>query len=65
MELDEDTLAYIMFDLYGENPNARFNAFHPRFLIEQCRSICSYQNIPPRLSPEILDRAWSNLMAAH
>ena len=65
MELDEDTLAYIMFDLYGENPNARFNAFHPRFLIEQCRSICSYQNIPPRLSPDILDRAWSNLMAAH
>lgn len=65
MELNEDTLAYIMFDLYGEHPNARFNAFHPRFLIEQCRSICSYQNIPPRLSPEILDRAWSNLMAAH
>lgn len=47
MELNEDTLADIMFDLYGEHPNARFNAFHPRFLIEQCRSICSYQNIPP------------------
>lgn len=65
MELDEETLAYIMFDLYGQNPNARFNAFHPRFLIEQCRSICSYQNISPRLSPEILDRAWDNLMRAH
>lgn len=65
MELDEETLAHILFDLYGQHPNARFNAFHPRFLIEQCRSICSYQNIKPQLTPEILERAWSNLMAAH
>lgn len=65
MPLDEETLAHILFDLYGEHPNARFNAFHPRFLIEQCRSICSYQNIQPQLTPEILGRAWGNLMAAH
>ena len=65
LELSEETLAYIMFDLYGQHPNARLNAFHPRFLIEQCASICAYQNIPPRLSPDILDRAWTNLMAAH
>ena len=65
MELTEDTLAYIMLDLYGQHPNARFNAFHPRFLIEQCKSICSYQNVAPQLTPDILNRAWSNLMAAH
>jgi SpoVK/Ycf46/Vps4 family AAA+-type ATPase len=65
MALTEDTLAYIMLDLYGQHPNARFNAFHPRFLIEQCKSICSYQNIAPQLNPDILNRAWSNLMAAH
>ncbi|MEM9060369.1 MAG: ATPase [Pseudomonadota bacterium] len=65
MILDEETLTYIMFDLYGQHPNARFNAFHPRFLIEQCRSICSYQNIRPQLTPKVLDRAWDNLMRAH
>lgn len=65
MALDEETLAHILLDLYGQHPNARFNAFHPRFLIEQCRSICSYQNIPPQVTPDILERAWSNLMAAH
>ncbi|MEL6998930.1 MAG: ATPase [Pseudomonadota bacterium] len=65
MNLDEETLTYIMFDLYGQHPSARFNAFHPRFLIEQCRSICAYQNIRPQLTPDVLDRAWDNLMRAH
>ncbi|MEM9139678.1 MAG: ATPase [Pseudomonadota bacterium] len=65
MEISEETLAYILFDLYGADVNARFNAFHPRFLIDQCVSICTYQGIEPQLSPEVLDQAWQNLIAAH
>lgn len=65
MEIDEEILAYLLFDLYGTHPNARFNAFHPRFLIDQCKSICAYQGIAPQLSPEVLDQAWGNLLGAH
>ena len=63
--MDEEVLAYILFDLYGQHPHARFNAFHPRFLIDQCVNICSYQGIPTQLSKPVLDQAWENLMAAH
>lgn len=65
LTLDEEVLAYILFDLYGRSPTARFNAFHPQFLVDQCRSICAYRNIPPQMTPEVLDQAWQNLMAAH
>ncbi|MEM7422180.1 MAG: AAA family ATPase [Pseudomonadota bacterium] len=65
LELDEEVLAYILLDLYGANPNARFNAFHPRFLMDQCKSICTYRGIKPQIAPDILDKAWANLMAAH
>lgn len=65
VEINEDNLAHILFDLYGQHPEARFNAFHPRFLIDQARSICAYQGIEPQLSPAVLDLAWDNLLAAH
>ena len=65
MEVTEDVLAFILFDLYGSHPQARFNAFHPRFLIDQCRSICNYQGIEPELNPQVLTQAWDNLLAAH
>lgn len=65
MPIGEDVLAYILFDLYGKHPNTRFNAFHPRFLVDQCKSICDYQGVAPVMTPEVLDQAWGNLMAAH
>ncbi len=65
LDVTEDILAYILFDLYGSSANTRFNAFHPRFLIDQSVSICAYQGIEPQLSPKVLDQAWQNLIAAH
>ena len=65
LTVTEDILAYILFDLYGANANTRFNAFHPRFLIDQSVSICAYQGIEPQLTPKVLDQAWQNLIAAH
>lgn len=63
--LDEEALAYVMFELYAKTPSARYNAFHPRFLLDQCRSICAYRGIDMQLSPDVLDQAWENLIAAH
>ena len=65
VRLDEDVLAYILFELYGRNPTARFNAFHAPFLVDQCLNICAYRNMPPQMTPAVLDQAWQNLMAAH
>lgn len=65
VRLDEDVLAYILFELYGRNATARFNAFHAPFLVDQCLNICAYRNMPPQMSPAVLDQAWQNLMAAH
>ena len=65
IRLDEEMIAYILLELYGKNPTARFNAFHAPFLVDQCRNICSYRNIPPQMTPEVLEQAWQNLMAAH
>ena len=65
LDVTEDVLAYILFDLYGSSANTRFNAFHPRFLVDQSVSICAYQGIDPQLNPSVLNLAWDNLMAAH
>ena len=65
LTVNEDVLAYILFDLYGSTAGTRFNAFHPRFLIDQCVSICAYQGTPAELTPKVLNQAWDNLVAAH
>ncbi|MEM0987238.1 MAG: AAA family ATPase [Pseudomonadota bacterium] len=65
LPLDEEALAHLMFELYAKTPSARYNAFHPRFLVDQCRSICAYQGIQAQMTPEVLDQAWENLVAAH
>lgn len=61
MELTEDVLRYILFELYAKTPGAEMHAFHPRFLIEQTRSICIYKGVEPQLRPEFLAKAWKNL----
>lgn len=65
LEVTEDVLAHLLFDLYGANAETRFNAFHPRFLIDQSVSICAFRGIEPQLTTEVLDQAWKNLIAAH
>jgi predicted ATPase with chaperone activity len=53
---DEQSLAWLLQEWYiKENRNLR--AVHPRDMVEQILDICSYQNVPPRLSKEMLDRA--------
>ena len=61
MNLTEDILGFILFELYAKTPGAEMHAFHPRFLIEQTRSICIYKGVRPELRPEYLAKAWKNL----
>jgi hypothetical protein len=35
--------------------------FHANFLIDQMIAVCSYEGIPRQMTPDLIDRAWSNL----
>ncbi|MEM8791326.1 MAG: ATPase, partial [Pseudomonadota bacterium] len=61
MPLDESVLHYVLNELYAKTPEAEFHAFHPRFLIDQTKAICTYEDVEPQLRPEFLDQAWENL----
>ena len=65
MELSEQTLSFILFELYEKKEEAEYHAFHPRFLIEQTLAICTYEGTPPVLRHDYLRRAWRNLFTEH
>ncbi len=61
LTLDEETLAYILLELYAKHEGAEFHCFHPRFLIEQTKAICAFEGVAPQFRPDFLRRAWGNL----
>ena len=60
MAVDEETLAFLLFDLYGKS-GAKYSAFHGRFLTDQVKAICAYEGRKSELSRETLTRAFRNL----
>ncbi len=65
LDLTPEILEYLLFEKYPNQPGAELHAFHPRFLIEQTISICTYEGVKPELRKDFLDRAWTNLFARH
>lgn len=65
LKLTEEVLAYILFELYEKQDGASFQAFHPRFLIDQTLAICTYEGTKPELRTDYLARAWRNLFTEH
>ncbi len=65
MVLTEDILSFVLFDLYENEEGAKFQAFHPRFLIDQTLAICTYEGTKPELREDYLRRAWRNLFTEH
>lgn len=65
MDLDEDVISFVLFELYGKTPKAEFRSFHPKFMIEQIKAIATYEGDRPTLSKHNLRRAWANLYTAH
>ena len=63
LEVEPEVLEYLLFDLYPNQPGAELHAFHPRFLIEQTLSICTYEGAKPELRKDFLKRAWINLFS--
>jgi len=61
LELDEEILSFVLFDLYEKEEGAEYHAFHPRFLVDQTLAICTYEGVEPALRKDFLRRAWANL----
>ncbi len=53
---EEQGLAYLLQEWYIKDER-NLRAVHPRDLIEQIIDIARYENVPPRMTPELLDRA--------
>ena len=49
-----------MKNKYPEIDNIYAN-YQPIFLIDQMIAICDFEGIPYQMSPELVDRAWSNM----
>lgn len=60
MPLDEATLVYLMTKKYAEIDFVYAN-YHAPFLIDQMLAVCRYEGVDPHMTPELIDRAWSNL----
>ncbi|MEO1458186.1 MAG: ATPase, partial [Pseudomonadota bacterium] len=60
MELSEETVEYMFFELY-EKDDAKYQAFHARWFCDQARALCAYKGVKPELTPDGLVKAWGNL----
>jgi predicted ATPase with chaperone activity len=55
---DRDGFVHLLRKWYYE-PQRTMQSVHPRDIIRTLRSICEYENIQPRLTPEMIDEACS------
>ncbi|KUJ78610.1 ATP-binding protein [Ruegeria profundi] len=60
MPLDEAALVHLLKVKYPTINNVYAN-YQPIFLIDQMISICEFEGIPYQMSPDLIDRAWSNM----
>jgi len=60
MPLNEEALLYLLKVCYPRIDNIYSN-YQPIFLIDQMIAICEFEGIPYQMTPEMIERAWSNM----
>lgn len=60
LELDEKSLVRLLKVHFPTVDNIYAN-YQPGFLIDQMLSICEFEQLPKRMTPDLVDRAWANL----
>lgn len=60
MATDDAALRHLLHGKYPQIGNV-YASYQPGFLIDQMLSICDFEGLPPRMTPALIDRAWSNL----
>ena len=61
MPLNEAALIHLLKVKYRTIDNVYAN-YQPIFLIDQMISICDFEGIPYQITPELIDRAWTNMV---
>lgn len=54
--LEKDGFMYLLQKWYRE-PERQFQSVHPRDILKIIVSMCEYEGIPPRLTPQLIDEA--------
>lgn len=60
LPLDEGSLMYLLKKKYA-TIDYKYANYQAAFLIDQIISICEFEGMPYRMTPELIDRAWANL----
>jgi len=60
MPLDEHAMMYLMKEKFPTIENNYAN-YQPVFLIDQMISVCDFEGVPYRMTPDLIDRAWGNM----
>lgn len=60
MRLDETALIHLLKKKYPTIDNVYAN-YQPVFLIDQMIAICDFEELPYRMTPDLVDRAWANM----
>lgn len=60
MPLNEEALLYLLRTKYPTINNT-FANYQPVFLIDQIIAICDFEGIAHQMTPDLVDRAWSNM----
>lgn len=60
LPLDEASLIHLLQNKYPTIDNVYAN-YQPVFLIDQILSICAFEGVAPKMTPEYVDRAWANM----
>ncbi len=61
MPLDEAALIHLLETKYPTIDNV-FANYQPVFLIDQMIAICEFEEIAYQMTPELIDRAWANMV---
>ncbi|WP_430463470.1 ATPase [Tabrizicola sp.] len=60
MALDERALVHLLKTKYP-TIQMNFANYQPTFLIDQMIAVCDFERIPYQMTPELIDKAWSNM----
>ena len=60
MPLNQEALVHLLQSKYPQIDNVYAN-YQPVFLIDQMIAICEFEGIPYQMTPDLIDRAWSNM----
>lgn len=61
MAIDEASVLHLLRSKYP-SINNNFANYQPTFLIDQMIAVCDFEGLPYQMTPDLVDRAWANMV---